>query len=46
MCLVSAAEMELLRFWLNRILGLFGFGSSKPTAKSLEQPSLFQDDPD
>jgi hypothetical protein len=39
--------MELLRSWLNRMLGLFGFGSSRPTAaKSLEQPSLFQDDPD
>jgi hypothetical protein len=39
--------MEFLRSWLNRILGLFGLGSSKPTAeKSLEQPSLFQDDPD
>jgi hypothetical protein len=39
--------MELLRSWFNRILGIFGFGSSKPTtAQSLEQPSLFQDDPD
>jgi hypothetical protein len=39
--------MELLRSWFNRILGLFGLGSSKPTAaQSLEQPSLFQDDPD
>jgi hypothetical protein len=39
--------MELLRSWLNRMLGLFGLGSSKPTAApSLEQPSLFKDDPD
>jgi hypothetical protein len=39
--------MELLRSWLNRILGLFGLGSSKPNAaQSLEQQSLFQDDPD
>jgi hypothetical protein len=39
--------MELLRSWLNRILGLVGLGSSKPTAaQSLEQPSLFHDDQD
>jgi hypothetical protein len=41
--------MELLRSWLNWILGLFGRGAQSPStssSKNLEQPSLFQDDTD
>lgn len=41
--------MELLRSWLNWILGLFGRGNQNPSpsfGKSLEQPSLFEDDTD
>ena len=41
--------MELLRSWLNWILGLFGCGAQNPSpssSKSLEQPSLFEDQSD
>lgn len=39
--------MELLRAWFNRLLGLFGLGSQKPTqSPDLKQPSLFENDSD
>lgn len=39
--------MELLRIWLNRILGVFGLGpASRTTHTPLQQPSLFEDQSD
>jgi len=39
--------MELLRTWLNRILGVFGLGPASRTRHThLKQPSLFEDQSD